>query len=317
MKPIYTLLCVGVAAPALLASVASAMVREDPSRADTGTKKNPCVCLSEDVIGTSVVSTSGEKLGKIEDLVIHPNGEIAYGVLSFGGVMGVGDKLFAVPWSTLRAEMPKSVAVNKDAKDKDVAGKEKDDKAHREGKAEKSFVLPVDKEKLKTAPGFDKSHWPVMADANWAKDVDAFYGGSRENTSRAVEASAKATGPVWKATELKGFNVTSASGEKLGDIKNLAIDTNGHIAYAVVSVGGFLGMGDRMVPVPWDALKITRDASNDKRTVMLSATKEQLKGAPEFHDSKDKRAQMCDPAWVGRVYEYYSVRPYWPQSEGT
>jgi sporulation protein YlmC with PRC-barrel domain len=287
MKHIYTLLCAGVAAPALLATIATAMTREDPSRADMGSKKNPCVCLSEDVIGTKVMSTSGEKLGKIEDLVIHPNGEIAYGVLSFGGVMGVGDKLFAVPWSTLRAEMPKSATVHKDAKDpanKDA--KDKDAKESREVKNEKAFVLPVDKEKLKTAPGFDKAHWPAMADANWAKDVDAFYGGTRD-TARAVEASSKATGPVWKASELKGFNVTSSSGEKLGDIKNLAIDTNGQVAYAVVSVGGFLGMGDRMVPVPWDALKISRDASSDKRTIMLSATKEQLKEMASFEVYKE------------------------------
>jgi sporulation protein YlmC with PRC-barrel domain len=310
MNRTHKLLGVALFAPVFLVTVATATPRaqkDDPTPShakadkdmkDTKDMKNgPCVCMSSDVIGTKVVSTSAEKLGKIEDLVINSSGEIAYGVLSFGGVMGVGDKYFAVPWNVLRVDIPK--ATSKDTKS-----------------SERAFVLPIDKERLKNAPGFDKSHWPAMVDSDWAKDVDTFYAAAHSDSARTVEASAKSAGPIWKASELKGFNVNSTSGDKLGDIKDLAIDTNGHLCYAVVSVGGFLGMGDRLVAVPWPALKTSRDASNDKRTILLSSTKDQLKAAPTFDDSKDKRMEMCDPTWVGHVYEYYSVRPYWPRSEG-
>jgi sporulation protein YlmC with PRC-barrel domain len=320
MNRIHKLLGAALVAPAFLVTVAAATSSTRAQKNDTTTpshqhgkydkdkdskdmkdakdmKNSPCVCMSSDVIGTKVVSTSGDKLGKIEDLVINPNGEIAYGVLSFGGVLGVGDKYFAVPWHVLRSDIPK--ATSKDTKS-----------------SEREFVLPIDKERLKNAPGFDKSHWPAMVESDWAKDVDAFYGAAHSDTARTVEASSKTAGPIWKASELKGFNVNSTTGDKLGDIKDLAIDTNGHLCYAVVSVGGFLGMGDKLVAVPWPALKTSRDASNDKRTIILSSTKDQLKAAPTFDDSKDKRMEMCDPTWISRVYEYYSVRPYWPRSEG-
>ena len=67
-------------------------------------KAGPCVVLASDLIGMKVVSAENENLGKIEDLVVQPGGEIAYGVLSFGGVMGLGDKLFAIPWSVLHSK---------------------------------------------------------------------------------------------------------------------------------------------------------------------------------------------------------------------
>src|SRR6202451_1685462 len=93
------------------------------------------------VIGSKVFNQQNEDLGKIEDLVIDAEaGRIAYAVLSFGGFLGMGDKFFAVPWSALKL----------------------DTENHR-------FVLNVTKEALKDAPGFDKDHWPTMADPTWAQ----------------------------------------------------------------------------------------------------------------------------------------------------
>ena len=68
-------------------------------------------------------------------------------MLSFGGFLGMGDRLFAVPWQALKLD-----PVNK------------------------RFTLNVSKEQLKNAPGFDKDHWPTMADTAWAAEVHAFYG---------------------------------------------------------------------------------------------------------------------------------------------
>jgi hypothetical protein len=76
-----------------------------------------------------------------------PSGRVAYAVLSFGGVLGMGNKLFAVPWSALRVD-----------------------------EDEKSFILDVDKTKLEKAPGFDKSNWPNMADTTWGSEVSRYYG---------------------------------------------------------------------------------------------------------------------------------------------
>src|SRR5262245_55053171 len=82
-----------------------------------------------DLMGKKVINTANENLGKLEDIVVDAtSGRILYGVLSFGGFMGMGDKLFAVPWDAL--ELPADA---------------------------KSLVLSVGKDRLKSAEGFDKN----------------------------------------------------------------------------------------------------------------------------------------------------------------
>jgi len=110
--------------------------------------EKPRVLSSSTLSGDPVRNTRGEDLGKIEDFMIDlERGKIAYAVLSFGGVLGVGDKLFAVPWRAL--------AVDTDRK---------------------CFVLNVPKDRLKSAPGFDKDNWPDITDAEWGTQVNSFYG---------------------------------------------------------------------------------------------------------------------------------------------
>lgn len=108
----------------------------------------PEVMGADTLIGDKVSNTKGENLGKIEEIMVDmASGRVAYAVLSFGGVMGIGDKLFAIPWKALRLDT-----------------------------ANKQFVLDVPKDRLKSAPGFDKSAWPKMADQRWANEVHTFYG---------------------------------------------------------------------------------------------------------------------------------------------
>lgn len=100
------------------------------------------------IIGDAVENSSGEHLGKIEELMIDvEQGRIAYAVLSFGGFMGLGDKLFAIPWNALRINTQ-----------------------------EHKFVLEADKNTLEAAPGFDKDNWPDMADPSWGSDIHRYYG---------------------------------------------------------------------------------------------------------------------------------------------
>jgi len=98
--------------------------------------------------GNDVYNLQGDDLGDIKEIMLDvASGRVAYEVLAFGGFLGMGDKLFAVPWSALKLD-----TVNK------------------------RFVLDVEKERLETAPGFDKDHWPDMADATWMKSVHSYYG---------------------------------------------------------------------------------------------------------------------------------------------
>jgi sporulation protein YlmC with PRC-barrel domain len=98
--------------------------------------------------GEDVRNTKDEKLGDIKEIMIDvPTGRVAYAVLSVGGVLGLGDKLFAIPWSALELDTEN-----------------------------KCFRMEAEKELFKNAPGFDKDAWPTMADETWARSVHVYYG---------------------------------------------------------------------------------------------------------------------------------------------
>jgi sporulation protein YlmC with PRC-barrel domain len=107
----------------------------------------PRVMGASTLNGDDVVNRQGEKLGTIEEIMLDvPTGRIAYAVLSSGGLLGIGDKLFAIPWRSLTLD-PEN----------------------------KCFLVDVAKERLEQAPGFDKDHWPSMADENWARELHTYY----------------------------------------------------------------------------------------------------------------------------------------------
>src|ERR1700694_351556 len=111
---------------------------------------------------------------------------------------------------------------------------------------------------------------------------------------------------VMNAASLTGDDVVNAAGEDLGKIEAIMLDvTSGRIAYAVLSFGGFLGMGKKLFALPWGAL--TLDAV--ERRFILDASKEKLENAEGF--DKDHWPSMADPGWATRLYSYYNVTPYW------
>lgn len=102
---------------------------------------------ANDVIGVNVQNANNEDLGEIEALMLDKiSGKVAYVVLSFGGFLGMGDKLFALPWSIFTYDP-----------------------------AEECFKMPLTKEKLKNSPGFDKDHWPDMSNHTWRNSISEFY----------------------------------------------------------------------------------------------------------------------------------------------
>jgi len=111
---------------------------------------------------------------------------------------------------------------------------------------------------------------------------------------------------VLSASTIKGDDVVNAQGEDLGNIDDLMIDLErGRVAYAVLSFGGFLGMGDKLFAIPWEAMTVDQD---NKRLV-LNVDKELLKKAPGF--DKNNWPDMADPAWGAELHSYYGYRPYW------
>ena len=113
-----------------------------------GKGPGPALMGADTLMGNDVYNHKDEDLGDIKEIMLDMrSGKVAYAVLSFGGFLGMGEKLFAVPWNALTLD-----TVNK------------------------RFILNVEKDRLNDAPGFDKDAWPDMADPTWATGVHSYYG---------------------------------------------------------------------------------------------------------------------------------------------
>lgn len=104
------------------------------------------VVKTANIIGTNVINRLNEDVGNVEDIVINVlTGCIVYAVLSFGGFLGLGEKLYAVPWKALRYDREMKV-----------------------------YVLNVNRDQIELAPSFDKETWPQFTD-DWNRVVHQFY----------------------------------------------------------------------------------------------------------------------------------------------
>lgn len=122
--------------------------RSNGAGPDTHTGPGPHLMGADTLIGNEVYNPQSEELGDIKEIMLDMRtGHVSYAVMSFGGFLGMGQKLFAVPWDALKLDTEN-----------------------------KRFVLDVNKERLESAPGFDKNHWPDMADVAWEKGIHAYYG---------------------------------------------------------------------------------------------------------------------------------------------
>lgn len=279
---------------------------------------------SSSLIGTKVTNTAKEDLGRLEDVVVDAqSGRIIYGVLSFGGFLGMGDKLFAIPWDALE--------LSGDAK---------------------AFVFNVTKEQLKDAQGFDKAQWPNFADETWnartyktynqtpywharasvnsdggevrlsadsEKNADRQKDGEQQaknaqggQNDQSIGTSAKyrerwhRKATLWqKVSDLAGKDCHDMTNEDVGDINDLVIDPDGgRIMYGVLSFRG------KMFAIPWSALQLSGEAT---RFTIVNVSKDQLTDAISF--GKDNWPNLLDQRWATEMHAQFKVEPYWVSTD--
>ena len=276
---------------------------------------------ASDLRGKRVTNDKGEDLGRLEDIVTDANsGRILYGVLSFGGFLGLGDKYFAIPWASLE--------LSGDAK---------------------ALVLNVDRDRLIHAEGFPRDHWPNFADEQFATNTYKYYDqtppGQTRTTGAELASDANRTNDAqrgtdakrpadgnraaradearpgtsesyrarwnermtsWeKASDLSGRDVRTADTSDVGKLTDLAIDPDGgRILYGVLAYRG------KLFAIPWSALTL----SSDKKHLVLNADKDLLSNEMAF--TKDTWPNLADSRVAMQLYEHYRVEPYWTPQRG-
>ena len=178
------------------------------------------------IMGKGIQNYEGKIVGVIRDLMIDPrNSGIALAIFSPGGFLGIPMKFVAVPFRALTFDPDKKV-----------------------------YLLDVSREEIAEAPGFERGQWPQQANRAWETEVYRYYGQTPE-WGEAEETMAAGHGEFYRFKEMRGTTVRKPQGERVGSIRDLVIDSEGHVSAAVIAQGGLLGIGARRVAVSLNSLR--------------------------------------------------------------
>jgi len=237
--------------------------------AEAGREDAAYLARASKLIGTEVKNPQGEKLGEVQDLIVDVRNQTAhYAVLSFGGIAGIGDKLFAYPVSMLRW------------------GPKKDE-----------LVLGVERSRLEAAPGFPKDNWP-----DWG--VDSYRRGVDEYFKTDLPPKLGPNPRLMRASKLIGAEVDDMKKKHAGEIEDVVVSLgNGKVPYVVLDFDKKWSPDDKLMPIKLSSLEFPAD---EKRKVVLKQTREQLDMKRGFDE--DKWPDLNDPAYRRDVEGYAGGR---------
>lgn len=277
MKPSF--LSVGVVALTIALGVPASAATATPDMVPSGYTVANTDALATRVLNSKVYSgtaADAPEVGYVKDLVLGASGQISAVVLGIGGFLGAGEKNVAVAYSQITWTL---------ANDGSVRG-----------------ALNSNKDALAAAPDFKFPDYAAVAQAS-----SASLAAPTSTTSSSVPASAASSVPqpgdvdvgtlkpldvaTLKAEDLKGTDVISPTGQKLGDIDDFVLSSDGKVDAVIVEFGGFLGIGTKHVAVAYEGLKFMV-GQNNERYLVIDVTKEQLTAQPDYN--KDDYAANRD-----------------------
>jgi len=223
---------------------------------------------------------NGDKsVGDIDGVIIDATtGRILFALVGKGGVMGIGETEYLIPWQSIK-----------------VTAK---DPVKNEGVVARTTLT---EEQIKTAPTFKKD---MSVDAGTIRKARENASLGSDSAWERLEAARLVT-----SSDLKGATVKSKDGKDLGKIDEIVIaPEEGMIAYTVLGSGGVLGLGEKHYALPLSVTDISYDKDH-KIFVTAPLTKERLEKAPEY-DSKDWK-RMSTPVWIRDMSTYWQTDPYW------
>jgi sporulation protein YlmC with PRC-barrel domain len=242
---------------------------------------------AKSIVGSAVRGRGDEKIGEMKDLVIsRTRGRIAFALVGHGGVMSIGEKVTAVPFSAFDYDRDKQ-----------------------------SFALPLTADRLASAPTLDPKEWETLADPSRTEAIYSHFDAIRPRSAEQDEPDARpgntprlpaAEHPVLRASDLEGKPLMSNDGREIGKVDGLVMDaSSGRIALVIVTFGGVLGIGSEHVPVPWPVF----DVNKDGHLYAVNIDKEQLSSAPRLKD-KDWN-ELRQPDFAANVYRHFGRTAAW------
>jgi len=213
---------------------------------------------ASDIIGKNVTDSQKNKIGEVKDLAIDLNsGRINYVVVSAGGFLGMGDKLLAMP--------PQSFSLFNDGSSVATG---------------QSLVLNISEQIIKQSPALPNANWDGSLNQ---QALSSMY----QRAGVRMPAELAKTQKVSKASDIIGGKIITGQNEDVGKVKDLAVDfEGGRVPYAILSIGGFAGINDKVVVVPTNTLSI----GDKKDKLQISSTLDQLKNSPEIDQGNWKKA---------------------------
>lgn len=206
----------------------------------------------EDVVGSKIRNAEGKDLGEVEELVVDVNsGDIRYAVVSYGGFLDIGDKLFAVPMKAM------SLNQNEDG--------------------DAFFVVDMNQEKLENSEGFDDDNWPNFADQKFTSTVDQTYGIESNQQQASAQKAA-----LYKLSTFEGVNVRDKANKELGEVEWILIDPQAakvsHLGLDLEDELQNNENDDAYVLVPMNQLRLT--TQGDATFLQANADLEKIRTAP-------------------------------------
>jgi sporulation protein YlmC with PRC-barrel domain len=285
----------------VLSLVAGIVVASEP--AATGreptqqtTQLQPKLEKANELLGTRVVSRAGKRVGTVEDIVLTPERDrISYVAVAHGGLAGIGQRLFAVPWSVFEISVRNGNTV---------------------------LVLDADAEHFKSATSFNKYDWPLTADTTWigrtgSPGTSGSMAGRSVSPKAGTERSAsmqsepmRSAGAInikyRRLSRLLGIDIANPAGDVLGELANAVVDVNsGRMVYGMVLVSStFWGTQREVAPVPWSAIEVT----SNPLTAWLDTNKETLR-AIAF--DANHYPDLANSQYSRDIYQRFNMTPYW------
>jgi sporulation protein YlmC with PRC-barrel domain len=268
--------------------------------------------LSE-IIDWNVRDQAGETVGSVHSFVVdQQTGFVHYVLIDPDGDLDVDGDAIAVPWNALTvshldyralAEPGQVATPEQDADTQEtpvVTEGERvvvDDDPH--------FILNVDRQALASAPVIEDLDEVDFASPQWRDEYVTYWDGQL--------AGLPVTGDMENAGELQsalhlddvtGYDIYNPEDDQIADVAEMVVDPEtGEITHIIASVGGFLGIGDRYVPIPFQAFEYDQEEEH----FILQATEEELENAPGYDTLDDLRYDQ--PNWANEYNQFWGIEP--------